>query len=685
MFISYIYLQRSPADPSGWEIVELNPALLEQQMLNQVRIVWVGLTFPVWVNGADVMLTVDKVEPSSDKRHDRRETAGAAARPQCLLMAADAEVVVAPRLRKSVAAGVDDDGSVEAQSTDLLPPGVVVACKARVLPSTAYSCSNGTGTAAVTTATAPACSDRWCNPATRPELVEPDVAYVDFGTLSGLERVPTSCTPPVWIKGAATTTAAANNGNSTKKENSARPSATSTSSSTATATAGDGAAADGSVDDSKGKGKSGTTQLLHPPSPMVLRLHHRKGVPRGHVVVADGIRSVLHLDPFTIVQMDSITELGMQPGMIVLRPTFSTITDGNSAAAAAAAGGYAATAAGVADANALPPAKTAKGVLDAHAALWLDSITRGMPTRVTDGGLVSIPIPASLVAPKQGGDSAPFHITSKRDAQQPQQPEEEAMVAGLFQVAFPKRASPIMAEHKLTEQQHALAAAAAGASGTSARAAVDAKSAAAAAAAVDYCALFQDCGARVTIETGDLSTVGGNARAAAAAASSYAQPKMQWKCDCSKDSVGNVFVGAAEQKQSLSGYIEAMFGHTQVTGMDASGPADPGSSSGAGSGAASALSADMFGCSSLGGVLVTGPPGVGKTALATHVLEAAGKRLLVRTKMVDCRPWINRRVDVVKKLIRREIDEAEEHKPSVIFLENLDALLPASAGEDDGE
>ena len=49
------------------------------------------------------------------------------------------------------------------------------------------------------------------------------------------------------------------------------------------------------------------------------------------------------------------------------------------------------------------------------------------------------------------------------------------------------------------------------------------------------------------------------------------------------------------------------------------------------------------------------------------------------------RPWINRRVDIVKKLIRKEIEDAEAHQPAIMFLENLDALLPASAGEDDGQ
>ena len=48
------------------------------------------------------------------------------------------------------------------------------------------------------------------------------------------------------------------------------------------------------------------------------------------------------------------------------------------------------------------------------------------------------------------------------------------------------------------------------------------------------------------------------------------------------------------------------------------------------------------------------------------------------------RPWINRRVDIVKKLLRREIEDSEDHSPAIIFFENLDALLPASAGEDDG-
>jgi hypothetical protein len=155
----------SPTDPSGWEIIELNPVLLEQQMLNQVRIVWQGLTFPVWISGAQVLLTVDRVEPyraasaaSGDVGGSGRISGGCAGPigeksvgtheesaggdadakvvvPQCLLMAVGAEVVVAPRVRAPKAE--------EAVSAETLPAGVTLApSRVRVLPSTSYTCGS---------------------------------------------------------------------------------------------------------------------------------------------------------------------------------------------------------------------------------------------------------------------------------------------------------------------------------------------------------------------------------------------------------------------------------------------------------------------------------------------------------------------------------------------------------------
>jgi hypothetical protein len=83
-----------------------------------------GLKFPVWVNGAEVLLEVERVESNL------ADGDAADVPKKCYVLPLNAEVVVAPRER---AAKPDAEAG---ESIETLPPGVSINCVGRLLPST---------------------------------------------------------------------------------------------------------------------------------------------------------------------------------------------------------------------------------------------------------------------------------------------------------------------------------------------------------------------------------------------------------------------------------------------------------------------------------------------------------------------------------------------------------------------
>ncbi|KAI8823778.1 P-loop containing nucleoside triphosphate hydrolase protein [Fimicolochytrium jonesii] len=76
-----------PLSVDDWEILELHAGYLEEQFLNQVRVVWDGQIIPVWVQGGTVIrLRIVDTEPTAT----------------CVKLDTDAEVIVAPKQRRKV-------------------------------------------------------------------------------------------------------------------------------------------------------------------------------------------------------------------------------------------------------------------------------------------------------------------------------------------------------------------------------------------------------------------------------------------------------------------------------------------------------------------------------------------------------------------------------------------------------
>ncbi|KAG1055850.1 hypothetical protein G6F43_002212 [Rhizopus delemar] len=77
-----------------------------------------------------------------------------------------------------------------------------------------------------------------------------------------------------------------------------------------------------------------------------------------------------------------------------------------------------------------------------------------------------------------------------------------------------------------------------------------------------------------------------------------------------------------------------------------------------------------------GGVLLSGTHGSGKTSIMKHIMKSA-RRSLIYTMQVNCSEMSDERVPVLKDLFQKWLDEASWHSPSVLFLDNLDRLIPA--------
>ena len=73
-----------PASEDDWEIIERNAGFLEANLLDQISVIYTGLTFPVWIEGRLLV----KLKATS------------ASNSECEVLARNSEVIIAPRARK---------------------------------------------------------------------------------------------------------------------------------------------------------------------------------------------------------------------------------------------------------------------------------------------------------------------------------------------------------------------------------------------------------------------------------------------------------------------------------------------------------------------------------------------------------------------------------------------------------
>ncbi|MBN3298078.1 PEX1 factor, partial [Amia calva] len=82
-----------------------------------------------------------------------------------------------------------------------------------------------------------------------------------------------------------------------------------------------------------------------------------------------------------------------------------------------------------------------------------------------------------------------------------------------------------------------------------------------------------------------------------------------------------------------------------------------------------------------GGLLLTGPKGSGKTALATALCRRAADVLDAHVEVIDCKKLRGKRVETVRRRVQEVLEEAVWRQPSVLLLDDLDQLAGASAPE----
>ncbi|KAI9322670.1 P-loop containing nucleoside triphosphate hydrolase protein, partial [Dichotomocladium elegans] len=80
-----------------------------------------------------------------------------------------------------------------------------------------------------------------------------------------------------------------------------------------------------------------------------------------------------------------------------------------------------------------------------------------------------------------------------------------------------------------------------------------------------------------------------------------------------------------------------------------------------------------------GGILVTGAHGAGKTSLVRKLIQdlRSDPTALIYTREVNCAEIADERVPTFKDLLQQWFDEAAWHAPSLIFLNDIDRLVPA--------
>lgn len=78
-------------------------------------------------------------------------------------------------------------------------------------------------------------------------------------------------------------------------------------------------------------------------------------------------------------------------------------------------------------------------------------------------------------------------------------------------------------------------------------------------------------------------------------------------------------------------------------------------------------------------LLVTGPKGSGKTSLAAALCHAATTfPTLAFTLILDCKALRGKRIDAIRTLLEAAFDEVAWRQPSVLVLDDLDVIAPAS-------
>ncbi|KAF9116910.1 Peroxisome biosynthesis protein pex1 [Mortierella sp. AM989] len=88
---------------------------------------------------------------------------------------------------------------------------------------------------------------------------------------------------------------------------------------------------------------------------------------------------------------------------------------------------------------------------------------------------------------------------------------------------------------------------------------------------------------------------------------------------------------------------------------------------------------DAFSVPSLGGLLLCGPHGSGKTVVARSIIRKLSQNIdtLAYCVEVNCAEFTEDRIPVLMAKFQQWFDTAAFHSPSILFLEDLDRLIPA--------
>eukprot|EP00039_Didymoeca_costata_P004724 m.75750 g.75750 ORF g.75750 m.75750 type:complete len:1035 (-) comp12521_c0_seq1:722-3826(-) len=156
-----------PVSTRSWEIIERNPLFAEQTVYNQIRVMWPGMIFPLWIHQAVVHFEVTKIVASDTGSDLDSRTLNWYA------LNRDAEVIVAPKMQKN------ESKSSSNKDPNVLPDGINFKFKAKLLPSTH--------------------GDSAAVPKTRPTVTDCGIILMDYTKNKALKDIPLICTPPVWM------------------------------------------------------------------------------------------------------------------------------------------------------------------------------------------------------------------------------------------------------------------------------------------------------------------------------------------------------------------------------------------------------------------------------------------------------------------------------------------------------